>query len=189
MSDGRPTQDTSVPESEPHEPETPETRARAHCLRLLAIAPRTRAQLERALRRAGTEEGVIDTVLDRFDAAGVVDDAAFAKAWVGSRHTGRGLGRAALMAELRERGVDEETIQWAVADLDPDQEEATARELVRRKLRSTRGKAASVRLRRIMGMLERKGYSAGLSYRLAREELEAEGADVDLPEPDITGFE
>ncbi|TQN31033.1 regulatory protein [Haloactinospora alba] len=189
MSDGRPTQDTSVPEARAHESESPEGRARALCLRLLATAPRTRAQLERALRRHGTDESVIDTVLERFDAAGVVDDAAFADAWVESRHTGRGLGRAALTAELRERGVDEETIQQAVEDLDPDQEEATARELVRRKLRSTRGKAVSVRLRRTMGMLERKGYPAGLSYRLAREELEAEGADVDLPEPDTTAFE
>ncbi|GAA3755066.1 regulatory protein [Spinactinospora alkalitolerans] len=162
----------------------PEARARGVCLRLLTSAPRTRAQLAQALRRRDIPEDVAESVLGRFSDAGIIDDAAFAEAWVDSRHAGRGLGRRALAAELRHRGVAEETVRDAVDELSPEQEETAARRLVRRKLAATRGKDTDVRVRRLMGMLARKGYSAGLAYRLVREELEAEGAQVELPEPD-----
>ncbi|MDA8372156.1 MAG: regulatory protein RecX [Nocardiopsaceae bacterium] len=163
----------------------PEEKARGICLRMLTAAPRTRAQLAQALAQRGIDDHVAESVLGRFSEAGLIDDAAFASAWVDSRHAGRGLGRTALAAELRRRGVAEDTVRGAVEEISGDQEEATARRLVRRKLDSTRGKADEARVRRVMGMLARKGYSAGLAYRLVREELEAEGADIDLPDPDL----
>ncbi|MDA2802894.1 recombination regulator RecX [Nocardiopsis suaedae] len=165
--------------------EDPESYARTVCLRLLTVAPRTRAQLAEALRTRGVEEPVAETVLERFGEVGLIDDAAFSAAWVESRHTGRGLGRRALAGELRRRGVDEETVRDAVDDISADQEEATARDLVRRKLAGTRGRDDAVRVRRAMGMLARKGYPAGLAYRVIREELEAEGSDLELPDPDL----
>jgi len=112
---------------------------------------------------------------------GLIDDAAFAQAWVQSRHTGRGLARRALAAELRRRGVDDETVAAAVDRLDPEQEEAAARELVARRLPGTRGLDPVKRTRRLVGVLARKGYSGGLAYRVVREALEGEGAD-DLPD-------
>lgn len=165
-------------------PEDLYARARAICLRLLTRAPRTRAQLTDALRRREIPDEVIEAVLDRFGEVGIVDDAVFAEAWVDSRHAGRGLARRALAAELRQRGVDEDTVRAAVDGLSPAQEEATARQLVRRRLAATRGKPTEVRVRRLMGMLARRGYSAGLAYRLVREELEAEGVEVDFPSPE-----
>ncbi len=62
----------------------------------------------------------------------------------------------------------------AVAQLDPEQEAATARALVERKLRSTSGLDRQVRLRRLAGMLARRGYSEGLALRVVREALDAE---------------
>ncbi|MBB6170794.1 regulatory protein [Nocardiopsis mwathae] len=163
----------------------PEAKARGICLRLLTSAPRTRAQLEQALRRRGIPEDVTESVLGRFGEVGLIDDAAFAGAWVDSRHAGRGLGRRALAAELRRRGVAEETVRDAVDDISADQEEAAARRLVRRKLDSTRGAPDEARVRRAMGMLARKGYPAGLAYRVVREELESEGSGFQLPDPDL----
>ncbi|MEW9531505.1 recombination regulator RecX [Microbispora sp. NPDC049125] len=161
----------------------PEAVARAICLRLLTMAPRTRAQLADALRKREVPEEVADAVLERFSDVGLIDDEAFAAAWVTSRHTGRGLARRALAQELRHRGVDEETVKEAVEQLDPDQEVETARALVARKLGATRGAEPQARTRRLVGMLARKGYPPGLAFRVVREALEAEGVDVDdLPE-------
>ncbi|MFW5419630.1 regulatory protein RecX [Nocardiopsis sp. CNT-189] len=174
----------SPAEGEHHE-HAPEARARIVCLRMLATAPRTRAQLAEALQRRGIDDRVAETVLGRFGEVGLIDDEAFAAAWVESRHTGRGLGRRALAAELRRRGVAAETVQAAVDDLSADREEQTARELVRRKLAATRGKDDAVRVRRVMGMLARRGFPGGTAYRLVREELEAEGSDLELPDPDL----
>ncbi|MFI0409751.1 regulatory protein RecX [Actinomadura sp. 3N508] len=150
------------------------------CLRLLSASPRTRAQLADALRRKNIPDDVAERVLGRFSDVGLIDDEAFAQAWVQSRHTGRGLARRALAAELRRRGVADETVSDAVESLDPAQEEQTARALVARKLPSTAGVDPAKRMRRLMGMLARKGYSPGLSYRIVREALADEGADPEV---------
>lgn len=123
-------------------------------------------------------------MLSRFVDVGLIDDAAFADAWVESRHHGRGLARRALVRELRTKGVDSAVINEAVGQLDPEQEEETARELVARKLRSTRGLDRDKRLRRLAGMLARKGYGEGMALRVVRQALEAEGEDTEgLDEP------
>jgi regulatory protein len=160
----------------------PEARARQICLRLLTIEPRTRAQLAEALHRRGIPGPVADSVLERFTDAGLIDDGAFARAWVESRHYSRGLAGRALTAELRQRGVDDEEIREAVAELGPDADVTAARELVTRKLAVTRGQPAQVRMRRLAGMLARKGYPPGLAFRVIREAMEAEGTDADLEE-------
>jgi regulatory protein len=121
-------------------------------------------------------------MLARFTDAGLIDDAAFARAWVESRHYSRGLAARALSAELRQRGVDDEEIREAVAGLGPDAEVDTARQLVASRLAATRGQRPEARMRRLAGMLARKGYPPGLAFRVIREALEAEGADGVLGE-------
>ncbi|MFI7473374.1 recombination regulator RecX [Nonomuraea sp. NPDC049646] len=157
----------------------PESVARAICLRLLTMAPKTRAQLAEALRKRDVPDEAAGKVLDRFVELGLINDEAFAEAWVDSRHHGRGLAKRALAAELRHRGVDTETVKEAVERLDSDQEAETARRLVDRKLASTRSLDSQTRTRRLAGMLARKGYSSGLAYRVIREALEQEGIDLE----------
>ncbi|MGW2561916.1 recombination regulator RecX [Streptomyces sp. NPDC001514] len=160
-------------------PQDPAERAQAICLRLLTGTPRTRKQLRDALHKRDIPDDVADEVLSRFEDVGLIDDAAFADAWVESRHHGRGLARRALARELRTKGVDSALIDEAVGQLDSDQEEATARELVARKLRTTRGLDRDRRLRRLAGMLARKGYPEGMALRVVRQALEEEGEDTD----------
>ncbi|MEU0334680.1 recombination regulator RecX [Streptomyces sp. NPDC006193] len=160
----------------------PAERARAICLRLLTGTPRTRKQLADALRKREIPDDVADEVLSRFEEVGLIDDGAFADAWVESRHHGRGLARRALARELRTKGVDSALIDEAVAQLDSEQEEATARELVARKLRATRGLDRDKRLRRLAGMLARKGYPEGMALRVVRQALEEEGEDTEFLE-------
>ncbi|MFI0820281.1 recombination regulator RecX [Streptomyces sp. NPDC021098] len=166
----------------------PEEQARAICLRLLTGTPRTRKQLADALRTRGIPDEAAQEVLSRFEDVGLIDDAAFADAWVESRRHSRGLARRALARELRTKGVDSTVIADAVGQLDADQEEQTARELVERKLRTTRGLDREKRLRRLAGMLARKGYPEGLALRVVRRALEEEGEDPELLEhhlPDV----
>lgn len=160
----------------------PEARAREVCLRLLALAPRTRAQLADALRKRGIPDDTADEVLSRYEDAGLIDDAAFARAWVESRHHSRGLAGRALSAELRQRGVARDEIRAAIDEqLSPDAEVSAARRLVAGKIAATRGLPPEQRTRRLAGLLARKGYPAGLTFRVIREALEAEG-EVASPE-------
>ena len=155
----------------------PEAVARQICLRLLSVAPRTQAQLADALRRRGVPDEAAASVLERFAEVKLIDDELFARAWVESRHHGRGLAGRALGAELRQRGVDTNDIEAALRQLNPEQELATARELVERRLPGTAGMPVPARMRRLTGVLARKGYPPGLAYRIVREALEREAAD------------
>ena len=132
------------------------------------------------LRKKGVEDQVAEAVLGRFADVGMIDDALFARMWVTSRHRGRGLAGRALSHELRRKGVDDTSIAEAVATLDPGIEEATARALVDRRLRTTTGLAVDARVRRLAGMLARKGYPAGLAFRVVKEALAAEGEEAEL---------
>jgi regulatory protein len=173
-SDGRRVAGEAIGDAEPD----PESVARAICLRQLTGAPRTRAELATALRKKGVPDDVATAVLDRFVDVELIDDAAYADSYVGTRHRERGLARSALRSELRRKGVDHEVAREAVEQIDPETELATARALVARKLAATRGLPAEARVRRLAGMLARKGYPAGTSYRVVREALQAEGTDV-----------
>jgi regulatory protein len=167
-------------------PLDPEEQARALCLRLLTGTPRTRQQLAEAMRKRSIPEEAAEYVLARFEDVGLIDDQAFANAWVESRHHGRGLARRALARELRHRGVDAEQVSEAVALLDSEQEEETARALVHRRLPSTRGLEQAKRVRRLAGMLARRGYSEGLALRVVRDALDEEraaGLDTAEEEP------
>jgi regulatory protein len=127
-------------------------------------------------------------VLDRFGEVGLIDDAMFARAWVESRHTGRGLAKRALAFELRRRGVEPSVVDRAVSALPAEQEEQTARALVAAKLASTRMLDPTARTRRLAGMLARKGYPPGLAFRVVRDALAEEGiADDQLPETPASG--
>jgi regulatory protein len=162
----------------------PAEQAREICLRLLADGPRTAGELARKLRAKGIPDDVADEVLTRFADVGIVDDALFARMWVDSRHRSRGLAGRALSQELRRKGVSDEDTRAALETLDPDEEVATARSLVGRKLGTTRGLPTEARVRRLAGVLARKGYAPGLAYRVVKEELEAEGAELPVLDTD-----
>jgi regulatory protein len=159
----------AVPEADPVEV------AKTIVLTQLSVAPRTRVQLEQVLARRGVPDDAASEALDRFAQLGYVDDEGFAQAWVESRHRGKGLARRALRYELRQRGVDDLTVDAAVGQLDPQTERETAAALVARKLPSTRGLPTPNRVNRLAGMLARKGYSAGVALAVVREALATEG--------------
>jgi len=177
---GRGTRSAEDGDSPPASPADPVAAARQICLNQLEHAPRTRAELAAVLRRKGVEDDVAEQVLSRFAEVGMIDDALFAQMWVTSRHRGRGLAGRALSQELRRKGVADADVAEAVATLDPEVELATARALVDRRLASTAGLATEVRVRRLAGLLARKGYPAGTAFRVVKEALAAEGEEAEL---------
>jgi regulatory protein len=147
----------------------PEESARAICLRLLDAAPRTRAELAERLRRRGVADGPAARVLDRLTDVGLIDDVAYAHAWVDTRQAGRGLGRRRLVDELRRKGVARDTIDEAIGQVDAATERATARALVARRLPQLTGLSREKQLRRLAGLLARRGYPGGLAREIVTE--------------------
>jgi regulatory protein len=151
--------------------EDPVAQAKEVCLRLLTVRARTRLELAQALGRKGFDDTVISQVLSRLGDVGLIDDAAFAESWVRSRHDFQGLSRRALAVELRRKGVADESVAEALATVDSDAEEERARQLVRKRLRGLGGADEAAKIRKLVGMLARKGYSEGLAYRVVKDEV------------------
>lgn len=149
----------------------PEQVARTIALRRLESAPRTRSELAQTLSKRGVPDEVSERVLDRFTEVGLIDDAAFARAWVSSRHHGRGLGRRALETELRRKGVDPELIEQACSELDAQSSRERAFEIASRKAAHLHGVERDKALRRLVGHVTRRGYPPAVAYDVAREAL------------------
>jgi regulatory protein len=173
-------------QTEPAEARDPAAAAKEICLRLLTTRSRTRAELREALVRKGIGEDTAEAVLDRLEEVELVDDAAFVEMWVHSRHTYSGQARRALLTELRRKGVDDSLARDAAGEVDSAAEEQRARELVEKKLRGAGPpKDERAAMRRLVGMLARKGYPQGLAIRVALEELAdygVEAGELDMAE-------
>nr|WP_210149953.1 regulatory protein RecX [Paeniglutamicibacter terrestris] len=136
-------------------------------LRQLTASAKSRAQLKTKLLEKEIPEHVAEELLDRFEEIALVDDEAFAEGWVRSRARSRGLARSAIRRELRDKGIEGEMAETALEQIDEDAEEITARDLVERKLRApSMGLDREKSVRRLVGMLARKGYSPGLAFRI-----------------------
>ncbi|WP_308190973.1 regulatory protein RecX [Pseudonocardia terrae] len=172
-----------VPEgSDTRSPEEQEAEAKEICLRLLTDRARSKHELATKLRQRGIADEIADKVLERFDEVGLIDDQAFADAWVRSRHRARGLGRRAIAQELRRKGVAKEIADTALTEVDDAAEEQRARDLVDRRLRTMTVSGPEDRQRagrRLLGMLARKGYPPPIAYRVVRTALAEHGAEED----------
>jgi regulatory protein len=161
----------------------PEQAARTILLRRLTAAPRARAELRSDLVRRGIPPDVADRVLDRFTDVGLIDDEAYAQAWVESRQRTRGTARAVLRQELRGKGVGDEDVQAALEGIDDVAERARAVELVRVKVRAMQRLDDDVKMRRLVSMLMRRGYRQGVALSVVTEVL-GDGPDGHQDHPD-----
>ncbi|HZQ30240.1 MAG TPA: recombination regulator RecX [Mycobacterium sp.] len=152
-----------------------EEQARALCLRLLTVRARTRAELEGQLAKRGYPDDVSVQVLDRLTEVGLINDADFAEQWVRSRQANAGKGKRALAAELRTKGVDNEVIAKTLTGIDAASEHERAVTLVQSKLRRENldGDQAKV-VRRLTGMLARRGYSESMCFDVVKTQLALE---------------
>jgi len=158
-------------------------RARETALRLLGARPRSTAELRARLRRAGAPlESVVSVITDLTN-DGYLNDLEFARAWVQNRLAVRPCGALRLRSELREKGVASSLIEQAIREVCGEEEAAAAnaaggpaetgeerraRDLVERRLRAYARLAWDARIRRLAGLLQRRGFAAPTIARVLR---------------------
>lgn len=159
-------------------------RAKEVVLRQLTASARSRKELEDKLRAKEISEEIIAEILDKYEDFGLVDDRQFAEMFVRSRAMSRKLAKPALRRELANKGITGEIAEEALAQRSDDEERSDARELVRKKVKSsldlTDRTVREKELRRLASMLARRGYTPSLAFEVAKSELEnARSADTD----------
>jgi len=147
-------------------------RAKNAAYRLLTRRPHSRAELETKLRNKHFDDAVIGQVIDGLLRLGYVNDRQFAEQWAASRLRLRGLGRRRIEQELRQKGIDQETINEALAGVfDIDAESDAAKRAAEKKLNTMKAADQEAKYRRLAGFLERKGFS----YEIIRNIMKAMG--------------
>lgn len=139
-------------------------------LRSTQHRPQTEAELAGKLRQRDYSQETVEQTLAAARQQGIVDDAAFAAAWVDDRGIRRGFGPVRLRQELGRRGVAEADIDAALDRLDGRDEHRVALDLARshaRQLAANVGRDAMVR--RVGTYLVRRGHPPGLAERVAHD--------------------
>ncbi len=156
--------------------------AREIALRLLEVRARSRAELAQAMAKKDVPAETIESVLDRFEEVGLVDDATFAGLWVEGQQR-RMKSTRALKQELRLKGVDAEVVDEALAETADDADYRAASALARKKVRTMGALEPHVRYRRLAGALARRGFAPGLCDRVVSEVTEGVDDEGDRERP------
>jgi regulatory protein len=84
--------------------------------RFLEARSRSVSEVRRRLTGAGYRADLVEGAIERMTELGMLDDEAFARAWVESRDRARPRGERAIREELRRKGLDRDVIDGVLAD-------------------------------------------------------------------------
>jgi regulatory protein len=132
--------------------------AKELAINFIDYAPRTRAEVERRLARAGYDDEVVAEVVADLERVGLLNDEEFSAQWVESRSRRKKIGSRRLSAELRQKGVSKDVVDEAVREIDEEVEVASALELARKRLKPEEQDDPGAR-RRVAAYLQRRGYN------------------------------
>ncbi|MEY3966848.1 MAG: hypothetical protein RLZ96_374 [Actinomycetota bacterium] len=154
--------------SEPS-PEKLEQRAKNILLHQLSRSMKTRHQLAQVLEKREIPSEISLRVLDRFQEAQLIDDAAFARAFVNSRMSAGGKSKRIMARELSQKGVAPDLIEQALEPVSSEIELELVRDLVKKRAARLQGLDPQTRQRRMLGFLARRGFSTSLALSVMRE--------------------
>ena len=141
-----------------------EQRAKNVLLHQLSRSMKTRFQLQEILKKREIPDEIAQLALNRFTEAQLIDDAVFAAAYVRTRlENGRSV--SAIRGELRRKGVAQELIEAELDGVDSDREQEIANRLAANRYSRMLNLEAEVRKRRLLGFLQRRGFSQSIAYR------------------------
>jgi regulatory protein len=150
-----------------------DARETAHALALRTLAARARSEQEirLRLRQRGIDGETIDREVRRLRMAGLLNDEQFAESWVESRQRHSARSSRALAGELRAKGVDRHVAEEATSAIDDGEAAMT---LARGRWARMAGLDDATRERRLVGLLQRRGFSHEVVARVLRS-LAADG--------------
>lgn len=143
-------------------------KAKGYALRLFKLRPRAVAELRQKMTDKGHASDVISAVIEDFLALGVLDDAAFAKAWMRSR-LNKPMGFRRIARELADKGIAKGLVQVAWAEIREDYDEfQVARTLAVKRAEKYTNIDPLKRKKRVMDYLARRGFQMDIIMKVIR---------------------
>ena len=131
-------------------------RALQQALLFLGYRARSESEIRKNLQKHEIPEIVIEETLERLRNDKLVDDRQFAETWVENRSTFRPRSRRMLAMELRQKGLDDESMQSALEDVD---DEALAYEAAQKRAPRFKELEWIEFRKKLTGFLARRGFS------------------------------
>jgi len=125
-------------------------------LRYLAIRPRSKWEIETYLARKHSPPPLQEKILNKLSINGLIDDEAFARAWVDNRRLLKPISKRRLQLELKQKHVSNEIIGQVLAEDETD-ERSILKELVIRKRKQSKYQDND----KLMAYLSRQGFGYG----------------------------
>ncbi|MSW73805.1 MAG: regulatory protein RecX [Actinobacteria bacterium] len=138
-------------------------------LNALVTRAKSKGELLAHLKKRGVEDDVASAIIFRLTESGLLNDEEFAVAWTESRTRSKKLSKRIIAGELRQRGVDQESIDLALESIDDESEYRTAFDLGFRKLNTMSRLDQETQIRRIQSLLARKGFGFSTISRVLKE--------------------
>jgi len=159
-------------------------RAYQQAMLFLSFRARSEKEIRQNLRKHEIPAAVIEQTLEKLRAAGLANDNQFARIWVENRNTFRPRSRRALTMELRQKGLDDETVHAALADVD---ENALAYESAAKRAGRLNGLEWSEFRKKLSEYLARRGFPYPvITTVVTRVWNEAHAEEAHFEDEDIT---
>ena len=147
-------------------------KARSYALRLIDYRPRSCREIRSRLRQKGYGSHIIEKLVYELKQHGFLDDKEFARLWARSRSQTAGRGIALIRSELLAKSIDTQIVEDTVSALRSEyDEEDTARQIFKRRMRLLKGLDKIKAKARIYGYLRRRGFPDIIIYKLIGEEF------------------
>ncbi|MDE2028476.1 MAG: regulatory protein RecX [Candidatus Omnitrophica bacterium] len=144
--------------------------AKTAALRYLKIRPRSVAELREKLEGKGFSAEEIGVTVSDLTATGLLDDRAFTKSWINYR-LARPFGFRRIILELKNKGIDPEIIDQAVAEARENvSPEAAALDLAQRRWqRVPAGVELLKKKKRVLDFLLRRGFEPQIAIKVLKK--------------------
>lgn len=149
-------------------------RAFNYCIWHLGESNKTRKQLHDKMRDRNCPDDIIESTLDKLEEMKYLSDAQYAKNFVESKQTYKNVGQRKIAQDLRQKGIPQEIIETAFEENTEEDERLRAKELVSKRMRSTRNVERQKRINRLVGYLSRNGYNGSMAFSVVKEAIDAE---------------
>jgi regulatory protein len=158
-------------------------RALQQALLYLSYRARSESEIRKNLQKHEIPEAVIEETLERLRSNKLADDDQFARAWVENRSNFRPRSRRMMALELRQKGLDDEAMRSALANVD---DEALAYEAASKRAARLKGLERSEFKTKLSGFLARRGFSYSvIAPVVTRIWIESHAEDQHSEEEDL----
>ena len=131
-------------------------RAFQQAMLFLSYRARSESEIRQNLRKHEIPEDIIEQTIEQLRQGGLADDGQFARAWVENRNAFRPRSRRMMAVELRQKGLNHETIKSAVEGVN---DEALAYEAAQKWALKSKDMEWIEFRRKLSGFLARRGFS------------------------------